>query len=130
MCLDLQCSLSCPLHPSVVPRSWLSLPSAGSVSVHPLSTVWPLCSVLAPPQQSCRLWCPSGFPLVSVLQLLSGTPGHRRAELTGVDSPGLERSIRGVMKAVNCSCVLIARSNIDCSCAEPMVVTGTFPGLW
>lgn len=59
---------------------------------------------------------------MSVLQLLSGTPEHRRAELRGVDSPGLERSICGVMKAVNCSCVLIGRSNIDCSCAEPMVV--------
>lgn len=42
VCLDLQCSLSCPLHPAVVPKSWFSLPSAGSVSVHPLSIIWPL----------------------------------------------------------------------------------------
>lgn len=73
VCLDLQCSLSCPLHPNVVPKSWFSLPSAGSVSVHPMSTIWPLCSVLAlslkrlhlpsnPAGSGVRLdslWCPS-----------------------------------------------------------------------
>lgn len=80
--------------------------------------------------QSHRLWCRSEFPLVSVLQLLAQTPDHRRAEPRGADSPGLERSVRGVMNAVNCTRVLVGKSNIGWSYVEPMVVTGIVPGLW
>lgn len=108
----------------------------GVLSVHPLSTIWPfflfwhptwsICIFTAIPQTLVSVWIPFGV----CPEVVGSDTWHRRAEPRGADSPGLERSVRGVMNAVNCTRVLVGKSNIDWSYVEPMVVTGIVPGLW